>query len=163
MTPGRLEELAAAGRLQEAILPVGPLLHLPELRLDAEGKRAAADAGHLHRIVVVARHRRPRQEFQHARLQIRRPVGETDHDAAPAGGGAHVLDELLQRIRARAAELVALTPGVGIAHGGKQRARHVPDVYGAEPGLWTGYEQNRQETRELGELVEEAVFRAEYH
>jgi tRNA pseudouridine55 synthase len=37
VTPGRLEELAAAGRLEEAILPVGPLLHLPELRLDAEG------------------------------------------------------------------------------------------------------------------------------
>ena len=35
--PARLEELAAAGRLDEAILPVGPLLHLPEVRLDAEG------------------------------------------------------------------------------------------------------------------------------
>jgi tRNA pseudouridine55 synthase len=35
--PEQLEELAAAGRLEEAILPVGPLLHLPELRLDAEG------------------------------------------------------------------------------------------------------------------------------
>jgi tRNA pseudouridine55 synthase len=37
LPPQRLEELAAAGRLGEAILPVGPLLHLPELRLDAEG------------------------------------------------------------------------------------------------------------------------------
>jgi tRNA pseudouridine55 synthase len=37
VTPGRLEELAVAGRLDEAILPVGPLLHLPELRLDAAG------------------------------------------------------------------------------------------------------------------------------
>jgi tRNA pseudouridine55 synthase len=37
VTPQRLEELAAAGRLEEAVLPVGPLLHLPELRLDAEG------------------------------------------------------------------------------------------------------------------------------
>jgi tRNA pseudouridine55 synthase len=37
VTPGRLEELAVAGRLEEAILPVGPLLHLPELRLDAAG------------------------------------------------------------------------------------------------------------------------------
>jgi len=37
VTPDRLDELAAAGRLGEAILPVGPLLHLPELRLDAEG------------------------------------------------------------------------------------------------------------------------------
>jgi tRNA pseudouridine55 synthase len=36
MTPQRLEELAAAGRLGDAILSVGPLLHLPELRLDAE-------------------------------------------------------------------------------------------------------------------------------
>jgi tRNA pseudouridine55 synthase len=34
--PDRLEELAAAGRLATALLPVGPLLHLPELRLDAE-------------------------------------------------------------------------------------------------------------------------------
>jgi tRNA pseudouridine55 synthase len=34
--PQRLEELAAAGRLAEAILPAGPLLHLPQLRLDAE-------------------------------------------------------------------------------------------------------------------------------
>ena len=36
VTPQRLEELAAAGRLEEAVLSVGPLLHLPELRLDAE-------------------------------------------------------------------------------------------------------------------------------
>jgi tRNA pseudouridine55 synthase len=36
VTPQRLEELSAAGRLEEAILPAGPLLHLPELRLDAE-------------------------------------------------------------------------------------------------------------------------------
>jgi tRNA pseudouridine55 synthase len=36
VAPGQLEELAAAGRLAEAILPVGPLLHLPEVRLDAE-------------------------------------------------------------------------------------------------------------------------------
>ena len=36
IAPARLEELAAAGRLAEAILPAGPLLHLPELRLDAE-------------------------------------------------------------------------------------------------------------------------------
>ena len=36
VAPGLLEELAAAGRLAEALLPVGPLLHLPELRLDAE-------------------------------------------------------------------------------------------------------------------------------
>ena len=36
IAPGRLEELSAAGRLAEAILPAGPLLHLPELRLDAE-------------------------------------------------------------------------------------------------------------------------------
>jgi len=36
VAPGLLEELAAAGRPAEAILPVGPLLHLPELRLDAE-------------------------------------------------------------------------------------------------------------------------------
>jgi len=36
VVPGLLEELATAGRLAEAIIPVGPLLHLPELRLDAE-------------------------------------------------------------------------------------------------------------------------------
>lgn len=36
VAPGLLEELGAAGRLAEAILAVGPLLHLPELRLDAE-------------------------------------------------------------------------------------------------------------------------------
>jgi tRNA pseudouridine55 synthase len=36
IAPGLLEELAATGRLATAILPVGPLLHLPELRLDAE-------------------------------------------------------------------------------------------------------------------------------
>ena len=37
LPPARLQELADAGRLDEAILPVGPLLHLPALRLDAEG------------------------------------------------------------------------------------------------------------------------------
>jgi tRNA pseudouridine55 synthase len=36
VTPQALEELSAAGRLGEAILPAGPLLHLPEVRLDAE-------------------------------------------------------------------------------------------------------------------------------
>jgi tRNA pseudouridine55 synthase len=36
LTPARLEELSVAGRLDEAVLPAGPLLHLPELRLDAE-------------------------------------------------------------------------------------------------------------------------------
>jgi tRNA pseudouridine55 synthase len=37
IAPSVLEDLSAAGRLAEAILPVGSLLHLPELRLDAEG------------------------------------------------------------------------------------------------------------------------------
>lgn len=36
VTPERLEELARAGRLAEAILPVASLLRLPPLRLDAE-------------------------------------------------------------------------------------------------------------------------------
>jgi tRNA pseudouridine55 synthase len=36
VAPDRLTDLAAAGRLAEAVLPVGPLLHLPELRLDPE-------------------------------------------------------------------------------------------------------------------------------
>ena len=36
IAPQLLEDLAAAGRLADAILPVWPLLHLPELRLDAE-------------------------------------------------------------------------------------------------------------------------------
>ena len=34
--PDQLEELAEAGRLQEAVLPVAPLLDLPQLRLDTE-------------------------------------------------------------------------------------------------------------------------------
>jgi tRNA pseudouridine55 synthase len=36
IAPDRLEELARAGNVEEAILPVGPLLHLPQLHLDAE-------------------------------------------------------------------------------------------------------------------------------
>lgn len=36
VTPEQLEQLASAGRLGEAILPIESLLHLPELRLDAE-------------------------------------------------------------------------------------------------------------------------------
>lgn len=36
VTPDRLTELATAGRLEEAILPIASLLHLPELRLDAD-------------------------------------------------------------------------------------------------------------------------------
>ena len=36
LSPARLEELAASGRLGEALLPVGELLHLPRLLLDAE-------------------------------------------------------------------------------------------------------------------------------
>ncbi|MBA3689258.1 MAG: tRNA pseudouridine(55) synthase TruB [Chloroflexi bacterium] len=36
IAPDLLEKLAVAGRLGGAILPLGPLLHLPELRLDVE-------------------------------------------------------------------------------------------------------------------------------
>ena len=36
VTPDQLERLATAGRLDEAILPIASLLHLPQLRLDAE-------------------------------------------------------------------------------------------------------------------------------
>ncbi|MGZ6255846.1 MAG: tRNA pseudouridine(55) synthase TruB [Candidatus Limnocylindria bacterium] len=36
VAPDRLMDMAAAGRLAEAVLPVGPLLHLPEVRLDRE-------------------------------------------------------------------------------------------------------------------------------
>ncbi len=36
VTPDLLEELAAAGRLDEAILPIASLLRLPALQLDAE-------------------------------------------------------------------------------------------------------------------------------
>jgi tRNA pseudouridine55 synthase len=36
LAPDRLRDLADAGRLAEAILPVGPLLHLPQVRLDPE-------------------------------------------------------------------------------------------------------------------------------
>jgi tRNA pseudouridine55 synthase len=36
IAPTRLEELASDGQLSPAILPVAPLLHLPELLLDAE-------------------------------------------------------------------------------------------------------------------------------
>ena len=39
LSPGRLEALAADGRLAEAILPVGDLLPLPRLDLDAEAAR----------------------------------------------------------------------------------------------------------------------------
>ena len=52
IAPDRLEELAAAGRLAEAILPVGPLLHLPRAAPRCRGGRplrarvGRADAGH---------------------------------------------------------------------------------------------------------------------
>jgi len=36
IAPSLLDELAAEGQLATAILPVGPLLHLPEVRLDAQ-------------------------------------------------------------------------------------------------------------------------------
>jgi tRNA pseudouridine55 synthase len=35
LTPERLEALAAVGRLDDAVLPVGDLLHLPRLELDS--------------------------------------------------------------------------------------------------------------------------------
>ncbi|MDQ2674269.1 MAG: tRNA pseudouridine(55) synthase TruB [Chloroflexota bacterium] len=38
--PGRLEALAAAGRLAEAVLPVGELLPLPQLQLSSDDARA---------------------------------------------------------------------------------------------------------------------------
>ena len=38
--PGRLEDLAVAGRLAEAVLPVGPLLPLPRIELDEDAARA---------------------------------------------------------------------------------------------------------------------------
>ncbi len=36
VTPVQLERLAVAGRLDEALLPIAPLLHLPQLRLDVD-------------------------------------------------------------------------------------------------------------------------------
>ena len=36
VTPAHLAELAAAGRLSEALLPIGPLLHLPEVSLGGD-------------------------------------------------------------------------------------------------------------------------------
>jgi tRNA pseudouridine55 synthase len=39
VTPDRLEALAAEGRLAEAVLPVGTLLHLPHLEVDAAAAR----------------------------------------------------------------------------------------------------------------------------
>jgi tRNA pseudouridine55 synthase len=58
ITPQRLEELSAAGRLEEAVLPAGPLLHLPELRLDAEsaGRFVHGSAVHLRGIAGEGRH-----------------------------------------------------------------------------------------------------------
>jgi tRNA pseudouridine55 synthase len=45
VSPDRLEELASAGRLDKAILPIAPLLRLPHLQLgDAEARRFAHGA-----------------------------------------------------------------------------------------------------------------------
>jgi len=58
IAPGRLEELTAAGQLARAILPVGPLLHLPELRLDAEsaGRFVHGSAVQVHGSAGMGRH-----------------------------------------------------------------------------------------------------------
>jgi tRNA pseudouridine55 synthase len=45
VSPDRLEELASTGRLEEAILPIAPLLRLPQLQLgDEEARRFAHGA-----------------------------------------------------------------------------------------------------------------------
>jgi len=58
ITPQRLEELSAAGQLAEAILPAGPLLHLPELRLEAEdaGRFVHGSAVQVHGTAGEGRH-----------------------------------------------------------------------------------------------------------
>ena len=58
IAPELLEELSAAGRLAEALLPVGPLLHLPELRLDAEaaGRFVHGSSVHVRGAAGAGRH-----------------------------------------------------------------------------------------------------------
>ena len=58
IAPKRLEELAAAGQLARAILPVGSLLHLPELHLaaDAAGRFMHGSAVQMHGTVGMGRH-----------------------------------------------------------------------------------------------------------
>ena len=58
ISPRRLEELAAAGRLPEAILPAGPLLRLPQLRLDVEaaGRFMHGSAVQMRGIAGTGRH-----------------------------------------------------------------------------------------------------------
>ena len=58
VAPALLEELAAADRLAEAILPVGPLLQLPELRLDAEaaGRFVHGSSVQIHGTAGTGRH-----------------------------------------------------------------------------------------------------------
>ena len=58
VAPGLLEELAAGGKLARAILPVGPLLRLPELRLDAEaaGRFVHGSSVQMHGTAGAGRH-----------------------------------------------------------------------------------------------------------
>src|SRR3954466_5239354 len=81
---------------------------LQRLRLDAEGKGPVADIRDLHGAVVVAREGRARQELHQACLHVRQAIREAKHEAPAPGCPANVLDQLLERVRARPAKVVAL-------------------------------------------------------
>src|SRR5207247_2097034 len=69
---------------------------LERLPDEPEGQRAvgAADARHLHRAVVVARHQRMRRQFHQPREQVRHAIGKRDDEPPAAGDRADELDQL---------------------------------------------------------------------
>src|ERR1051325_6447044 len=95
---------------------------------DAERKIAGAHVRHLHRAHVVAGDELAGQLLHDERLPIRKAVREAEDRAAMPRHLAHQLDQLLQRVLARAAELVDLAVRRQVveraAHGGGDACGH---------------------------------------
>src|SRR5881396_615252 len=122
---------------------------LERLRDEPEGQRAvgAADARHLHRAVVVARHQRMRRQFHQPREQVRHAIGKRDDEPPAAGDRADELDQLPQRVDARPAQVVGLAVRARLVDGAHHRLRDVADVDRLEARPRAGHQQRREEAR----------------
>src|SRR5258706_6702635 len=122
---------------------------------------AGADALDAHRAQVVARDELAWQALEDECLQLREPVGQRHDRTAHAERLAYESRHVLERIGARAAELVRLPERARVFERGDVAARDVldPDRLRTRPGTRSG--NDRKEPGELREEIREAVVLAE--
>src|SRR6185503_3316099 len=102
--PAKLRVALARTRRRE----VGRRRCLERLGLNTEREAAAADARHLHGAQVVPGNELAGQLLHDEGLQVRKAVRQSEHGAVASGDLANELDQLLQRVLARPAQVVDL-------------------------------------------------------